>query len=344
MPLQFQQYQGAKTKRQQQDENFEQFNTGLQTLGAQWRAYKLQQKQQELQDMELEMKRREYQSKFGTGVAENIQPGQVISAPPPTAGPEEQMFGFEASMPSFTEETPEQKYRRLGTEGMRAVAPPQQYGSYVMGPDGQPQFMPLPQGYKPAPGVPMPTPIIDAQGRTVGSTVGKPTVLPQPSAPSAKAEGESAEAAITSDQVVSEMDRILPLNANSRGGFFGKVAQRAESAIDPDKPSEKFNNTADVINSLKSIVAKTLKSTFGGQLSDSERAYLNEVYGAVEGMSRKEREIAINGVKKTVLNASQRAAGKASAVSGNPVTPGGGIPKEGDTFQGGKVLRVRRID
>lgn len=92
----------------------------VQTLPELYAAYKMRRKEQELKDLELDMKKREYQSKFGTGVAENIQPGQLISSPPPEAGPEGQLYGFEATMPTFTEETQEQKLRRVGTEGFNA--------------------------------------------------------------------------------------------------------------------------------------------------------------------------------------------------------------------------------
>lgn len=346
MALQFNPYPGAKTKRQQQDENFDQFNSGLQTIGAQWRAYKLQQKQQELQDMELEMKKREYQSKFGTGVAENIQPGQLTQAPNPSAGPEEQMFGFEATMPTMTEETPEQKLRRMGSENYKLLNP-QQYGSYVIGADGKPQFMALPDGFKPAPSIPMPTPILDAEGRQVGSTTGKPTVLPKPNVGEVKAEGESAEAQSIAESAIAELNRIRPLNENSRGGLLGSATQKIESKLDSDKPSEEFTNTADVINSLKGMVVSVLKSTFGGQLSDGEREYLNEVYGAVEGMSRAERKIAMDGVERTLRAAQKRASSKAAAVGGSPApssdTGPSGVPTVGGTFQGGKVLSVKRI-
>ena len=92
----------------------------------------------------------------------------------------------------------------------------------------------------------------------------------------------------------------MPLNEKSSGGLFGKVRQKVMSAANIE--DEKFRNTADVTNSLKNMVAKVLKSTFGGQLSDGERAYLNEVYGAAEGQSVAERRIAMSNIKRMFEN------------------------------------------
>jgi hypothetical protein len=153
-------------------------------------------------------------------------------------------------------------------------------------------------------------------GASAGFSEVKVPSAPRPVAGAVKAAGESAEAKSIADTAIAELNRIRPLNDESRGGLLGRVAQRAESAIDPDKPSTKFTNTSDVINSLKGMVVSVLKSTFGGQLSDGEREYLNEVYGAVEGMSRAERKIAIDGVERTLLGAQRRAASKAEAVGG----------------------------
>ena len=84
------------------------------TIPEQYAAYKIRRRQQKLDDLEMQMKEREFKSKYGTGVAENIQPGRVTSVMP--GGPEEDVFGFEATPPTFTEETTEQRVRRMGTE------------------------------------------------------------------------------------------------------------------------------------------------------------------------------------------------------------------------------------
>lgn len=119
MALKFQPPSGpvAKTR---EESLLEPITQAVQTLPALYAQYKLQRMQQDLALKEQQMKQKEFESKYGTGVAENIAPGRVISAPPASAGPEEQMFGFEATPPEISEETPEQKMRRIGTEGYNA--------------------------------------------------------------------------------------------------------------------------------------------------------------------------------------------------------------------------------
>lgn len=97
--------------------------------------------------------------------------------------------------------------------------------------------------------------------------------------------------------VVSEIERVEKLNATSYGGKAGKVAMAFSRETGIGDESAKFKNTADVVNTMQAQVAKVLKSTFGGQLSDGEREYLNGVYGALPGMNPKERAIAMKNVK-----------------------------------------------
>jgi len=92
----------------------------IQSLPALYDQYKLQRMQQAMALKEQEFKQRDLESRLGTGIYENVQPGKVLSSPPPTAGPEEQLFGAEISPPTFSEETFDQKKKRVGTEGLRA--------------------------------------------------------------------------------------------------------------------------------------------------------------------------------------------------------------------------------
>lgn len=298
----------------------------VQSLPQLWRQYQLGRKNQELQGLELDMRKKEFESKYGTGIDTSIQPGKLVSAPPPGSGSEEQLYDFEATMPTMGEESPEQKLKRMGTEGFNAqtsrikaeMEKPAGSVDAILARRIQDGTMTLEEAIEAKKSLIPQTTVLSPTGAPVATVQGKTTVLPQPNAPMAKAIGEESDAATTADQVVSEMDRLLPLNTESRGGLFGRIAQRAESAMDPDKPSKKFDNTADVMNSLESMVAKMLKSTFGGQLSDGERTYLNKVYGALEGMSRKEREIAIKKVRQTAIDSSKRASNKVSALGGSP--------------------------
>jgi hypothetical protein len=213
-------------------------------------------------------------------------------------------------------ETKEQALARIGRKNYGVLNPPQYVSPGIDPSTGQPTFTPYPAGTRPGPASPSPTPILSPTGEQLGTTFGRPTVLPKPDASSVKDDAAAAEMGAIVSSAIKELERIEPLNKSSRGGFFGSLAQKAESAIDRDNPSDKFKNTADVINSLKGMVSRVLKSTFGAQLSDSERQYLNEVYGASEGMSREERAIAIKNVKVMLqdkLGAAKSRAGQSSS-------------------------------
>ncbi|MEK7578254.1 MAG: hypothetical protein AAB456_00850 [Patescibacteria group bacterium] len=111
---------------------------------------------------------------------------------------------------------------------------------------------------------------------------------------------------------ISEIRRIRPLNERASGGFFGKIRQAGMAAL--DKEDQKFRDTEDVVNSLKSLVTKVLKSTFGGQLSNEERKYLDDVYGAAAGYSRAQRRIAMDNVERMLsskIGSSPESAGSA---------------------------------
>lgn len=147
-----------------------------------------------------------------------------------------------------------------------------------------------------------------------------------------KAAGAYAEESTMVDGVISEINRVKVLNKNSRGGVLGALAQKGQSALNMGTDSPEFKNTADVINTLKGAVSRVLKSTFGGQLSDSEREYLNQVYGAAERMSPSERDIAMTNVI-TILNGKKQASGaKLNALTGQgqpaPQTGGQETPEQ----------------
>ena len=129
-----------------------------------------------------------------------------------------------------------------------------------------------------------------------------------------KLEGEIADARSIGKTSIAELNRILPLNDESSGGVIGGLRQKGMSAINIE--DEKFRNTADVINSARSMVAKVLKSTFGGQLSDGEREYLNSVYGAMPNLSIAERRIALTNVKRMFENKIQEKENKYLEITG----------------------------
>ncbi len=159
-----------------------------------------------------------------------------------------------------------------------------------------------------------------------------------------KAAGAFAEDKVLVEGVIGEISRVKELNKNSRGGIGGSLLQKGQSALNMGTDSPEFKNTADVINTLKGAVARVLKSTFGGQLSDDERRYLNEVYGAAEKMSPAEREIAMTNVETMLRNKVQTSGAKYGALSGNAPSntmqaptggPAIGTVEDGHRFKGG---------
>jgi hypothetical protein len=132
----------------------------------------------------------------------------------------------------------------------------------------------------------------------------------------AKAQANLAE---TNSFVKTEIPTLIEmkkLNANSYGGFGGDIAFKTKSALNMGQDDPKFQNTAMVINTMQGMVAKILKSTFGGQLSEGEREYLNKVMGALPKLSQVERDIAIDRVIRTIQENAAKAQSKYEELQG----------------------------
>lgn len=217
---------------------------------------------------------------------------------------------------------------------------PQQYGGYIMDSNGTPQFMPLPAGFKPANMPQAPAQNLIQPTDISGNPLGDPTILPagkvtvtkpiQEKTPLqtveekatakeiAKAKADLASTRPMVNGAVSEIERVIKLNDNSYGGFFGNLKRKAVSAMNSGENDEKFKNTTDVINTMQGQVVRVLKSSFGGQLSDGEREYLNGIYGALPKMSIEERKIAMTNVIKMLSDKLQGAESKYIELGGQP--------------------------
>jgi len=112
-----------------------------------------------------------------------------------------------------------------------------------------------------------------------------------------KATAEYESLATSTEDSVKELDRIEKLNEKSYGGAMGSVALKANRLLNLGGKNDTYKNTVDTVGSLKALVAKTLKSTFTGAISDAEREYLQEVNGASETYNQTERAIAIRRVR-----------------------------------------------
>lgn len=126
MPLKFQPPNLPQRKTKQEAFN-EPVAQAIQGLPSTILAYQQMRRQNEAAKMEHDLKvaqlrqaLRQTEGEYGTGAPAPIQAGQLTSEPLPTAGPEEQMFGFEATMPSLAPESDQQQIARLGTKAFGA--------------------------------------------------------------------------------------------------------------------------------------------------------------------------------------------------------------------------------
>lgn len=151
-----------------------------------------------------------------------------------------------------------------------------------------------------------------------------------------KSKVEIADAKALVSAVIPEIERVQKLNKDSYGGLAGSAIMKTKSALNTGPDDIKFKNTSDVLNTMKAQVARVLKSTFGGQLSDGERQYLNEVYGALDGMSQTERDIAMTNVATMLRGKITGAESKLRELTGD----------EGDSTPTTEVkkIRVKRKD
>jgi len=193
---------------------------------------------------------------------------------------------------------------RAKAEMMRSGGPSGNKGTWHQDPfTGEYKFYPTV--------MPRNTPAGTPTNNSGGGTTSSPPPAHIPFRDRSKMESESREMDAIVGGAIQDITQAISLNKNSYGGKFGGMIMKGKSALNMGQNDEQFKNTATVVNSLKSQVSKVLKSTFGGQLSDSERQYLNEVYGAAEGMSQTEREIAMNNVIKMLQQKAQAAQSKA---------------------------------
>lgn len=157
---------------------------------------------------------------------------------------------------------------------------------------------------------------------------------------STKARTDMASSRALLQSMSPELDRISEINRGARGGMMGAGLQKVSSALNVGQ-GETFQKTADVVNSLRGFVARVLKSTFGGQLSDSERAYLDSVYGAAEKFTQVEREIAIKNIRRMLESKAGEAEAKYQGLSGGSQSTQSAESAESirEAFRSGKISR-----
>lgn len=134
----------------------------------------------------------------------------------------------------------------------------------------------------------------------------------------AEAQTNYAGASAGANASKQELQRVLELNKNSVGGLAADAIIKTKGALGGKSFTPEEKNTIDLVNSLKTNVVENLKKTFGGQLSDSERSYLDEqVYGATAAKSPAEREIFIKNIMSFQDRKLSEVAGKAGVTTEN---------------------------
>lgn len=319
-------------------ESANQLGQTLSGIGGDIRQQQMMKLMQQLREQEAQQKNREYNYIYGQPIDPNqmsVSPSQTQNAARSSFMP--QGMGQVASPSPLIERFNQWRAGGMPRERAEADFMP------ALGREERALFY---DRANPKPQTNYVIPQIDAQGNLVGTThlpAGtKPTPFAAPQRPLtpprgglgnsyinkeiAKAQAEMAETRPLVASSIAEIDRILPLNDKSRGGVFGAGIQRAGSMFGIGTDSEEFRNTTDVINTMQGLVSRILKSTFGGQLSDSEREYLNEVYGALPKLQPQERKIAMQNVRNMLANKLAASESKFNELSQGIDGRGMGVP------------------
>lgn len=317
----------------------------IQTLPELYDAYQQRRKQQKIEQAKLDLEHKKYTSQYGTGVDESITPGQVINAPPPAAGLEEQMFGAEISPPTLGQETQEQRMRRMGTEGFNAET------SRL-------------KAQQETPGKTLDS-ILAERVRNGEITLEEAVKLKGAGAGVQFVGTQDGQAVLlnpkTSDITTKALPGRGPLFAKNttegqtNAALFGERATQADqqlndlisSGVDPASLKTGINkylpnfmqsgNTQQLEQIKRNFVSAVLRKESGAaispkEMSEADKQYFPQAGDKPEVLQQKQinRQTAIEG-----LNRASGGMGGSSAPSG--------VPSVGGTFQGAKVLKVKRI-
>jgi hypothetical protein len=321
-------------------------NQAIQTIPSLYAQYKLQRLQEDLALKKHKMEQQEHDSKFGTGKYENIQPGALTSSPRPGASPEEEILGFEATPPTFTEEAPDQQLRRMGSEGFNALTARTKAEKEA---PGRSQLKVtdknVPVLFDPVSN----TLMVQATGEVYDPSIHGNIVVP--GAPPILPPNQNVE--ITDITAARKQLRDLVSGADASG--FGKgnpyIEKARTSPLNPfqllDPKAQKFKQ---LTAATKQVIGKGLE---GGVLRKEDEAK----YDAIIPKSGDTDEILKIKAQQldSLLEQKQKERVKGFSSAGFRGVPGsdpmppiqqdqGGLPTIGGTFQGGKVLKVRRIE
>ena len=115
----------------------------------------------------------------------------------------------------------------------------------------------------------------------------------------------------------------MPLNKESLGGLRAIVQGGIGSKLDL-APSKKYSNTIEIENTIQQLSLSMLKPTFPGAISNDERIALERLTGGLRGLSRKDKEIAMNNLKNMYISKVNTAESKVNELTsqyGQPFNP-----------------------
>lgn len=347
MALQFQPY-NVKTKEEKDTEARQNIAQQIATIPQLFAQYKLQKRQLELENMKLEMERRQLESQYGTG---GTPPRYEAGSPVSTisgGGPEEVIFGSNITPPREIKETPEQQLARLGTERYKTLNPP----SYIaLGADGE--QVPLAPGQRPF-SLPKPQQLEKPpQGYRFTSSGGLEAIVGGPADRKIE-EAEAKKGAIQkatieqADRIMAKVDQAI-LNVGKTSTGIGAKLRFI--------PGTKAKNLASDLQTIKAnlgfaeLQAMRQASPAGGalgQIAVQELEFLQSTLASLDQeqssaqIERNLREVRdhYDKWKQTV----QQAEASESQTEPNIIDESPTIPSVGDTFQGGKVLKIRRVE
>lgn len=135
------------------------------------------------------------------------------------------------------------------------------------------------------------------------------------------------------DALKKTVERALELNKEARSGFWGEKRQTLGRIFGG---GEQTTAGAELQGLMKNELVGQLKKAFGGNITEGEREYLNQLYAADLSMAEGEREALIRNLYDSALKKQQ--AGEtafANLFGGRPQPPQQGQEMDGYVFLGG---------
>lgn len=149
----------------------------------------------------------------------------------------------------------------------------------------------------------------------------------------AQMQQELAEGSGNLETLKQTVDRALELNKTARSGFLADTRQSLGRMFGG---GEQTSAGAELQGLMKNELVGQLKKVFGGNITEGEREYLNQLYAADLSMSEGEREALIRNLYDSAVKRQQaNQSAFNSLFGGQTQTPQEGQEMDGYVFLGG---------